>query len=220
MRRQQAWAYTLLLLFGCFCCQLTEAQQSQTDTTYRFIVPAVADQGTFTGKVVAETDQGQVPLSAGDQLTLNGEVVGVEGDGTVTFPPLPHVGDNVINATVVGKSKGKETPHFEPCSVNVIAVPEGLAPRIYHASEITTDSIPLRVQGQALDKITAAALVNDQTRIPLSKSVGSSLERIYFSTAGNPMPKGKYTFVAADQSGKQLKAPNTTSNPHMMVSGR
>ena len=69
---------TLILLLQ------SQIMQAQEKHNYKFISPKLVAQGeTFTGTVIEETPEGDVPLSKGDQLVFQGDVIDVDEEGKI-----------------------------------------------------------------------------------------------------------------------------------------
>ncbi len=195
---------------------------AQQSPTYRMIGPDLAAQneGEITAIVVEDTDKGEVPLSEGDEVVFQGEVVPVRPGGKIKLAGfLRKVGNQflVLQVTrIVAGRPAESAVVFQ--HIEVLPVAQGVPTAVAHASEICTPGQPLRVTGQGLDKLQKAMLSGqDGTQHQLGEFVGSSLQRIY--VAPKDLPKGTYHFVAEDADGKPYQAPDVTTNPTLTITG-
>ncbi len=200
---------------------------SQQTPNYKIIGPDLAAQGDgeISAIVVEDSDKGEVPLSPGDEVVCQGAVVPVQPGGKIRIPNFAkEVGNRFLVLQVTRLAAGgpaKRTASTVSQHIEVVPVGQagqGVPTAVAHASEITTPGQPLRVTGQALDKLQKPVLVGqDGTQQQLGESVGSSLQRVYLGPAN--LPKGNYQFAAQDANGKLCQAPNTSINPTVTITG-
>jgi hypothetical protein len=206
------------------------ATPTEQNTKYKVIGPELIEQGDeFTAQVVEETDQGDVPLREGDQVSFQGQVLDVQHNGKVRVPGVfKELGNVFVLAEVLRATQGRGgKPERAPMAAqHVEVVPpissgELVPTKIAHTPEIVTPERPLRVEGQGLKSLERASLVGEDGRqIEFSDSVGSSLQRIYFLDRATTIPKGTYRFVAWDASGNRFEAPTLSHNPRMQIQGQ
>ncbi len=184
---------------------------------------AAQNEGEITVMVVEETDKGEVPLSEGNEVVFQGEVVPVRPGGKIKPAGfLKETGNQFLVLQVTRIVAGRRATSAV-LSQHIEVLPVGQAGQmvptaVAHVSEICTPGQPLRVTGQGLDKLQKAMLVGPQgTAHELGESVGSSLQRVYAGPRN--LPKGTYHFVAQDAAGKSYEAPNQTTNPTLQITG-
>jgi hypothetical protein len=239
-------AFVAALVVGLLSRAAPAAEPEPRDlrpTSFQWIAPAIAWEGeTFSGMVVAETEQGSVPLAEGDQVVFNGQVVQtVKPDGSVEIPGkalapsrCAHCDAGVLPYQVTVRSiHGKPVDAARSTLVGEIRLiprPENRQdhrtpsplnePRVSRLSAIITGQTPVSVFGQGLDRLKDAALVGENGwALPLSLSVGSSLQRIYVPQRGARLPNGAIRFVAWDDAGRRLEAPQAAKNPRLQLEG-
>jgi hypothetical protein len=177
---------------------------------YKLITADLATQGeTFSGKVLAKTPQGDVPLHEGDLVEFNGRVTApVQPGGVVEIPATAFEGEPVGNVFLnmqVVSAFGRPTiapapmgrpPNIDPppiVSRHIEFLPrgsEGTERPTRIAKTSNSGDRPI-MYGQGLDRLQrVTAKGQDGTTRDLGNSVGSSLQRIYFPPAR--LPKGAH----------------------------
>ncbi|HEV8588767.1 MAG TPA: hypothetical protein VGQ72_07805, partial [Pyrinomonadaceae bacterium] len=192
---------------------------TQQTPTYRLIAPDLVAQGeAFTGVVVEETTNGVALLNEGDKVVFQGQVMPVEKGGIVKFPPfIKELGNTFLFPQIV-RAGGTTAQTAKPQHVEVVPINSGAPTRIARTSTVVSGGGIIRVTGQRLEALEAAALVDrDGKRLELGQPVGSSLQQIYF--APKELPKGAFRFQGRDASGNSYEAPNQTQNPTIKLSG-
>jgi len=208
-----------------FAWAVTDYVRAQEDTaTFEVVAPEIVPQGEdFTAMVVESTPKGDIPLGPGDEVAIQGMVVPVEPGGKVKVPAFAtELGNQFLVAEISRLTTGSVaiSPHTKVNQhVEVVpAAPSELPTKIARAPEMSLPGQPFRVEGQALDKLTSAALIgSDGTAHALTNSVGSSLQRVYIPPAD--LPHGKYTFSASDAAGNRLTSPSPSVSPTVTVRG-
>jgi hypothetical protein len=197
---------------------------------YRLAVPDLAEEGEhFTGMVVEETPNGDVSVTPSDQVVFNGQVIPPEPGGKYAFPPFEHKqGNYFIGVLVVPRTVTPEKAHTislpSPTQhMEILPAPSKgqlEKPQIAHASDVIAPGALLRVEGNNLERLQKAALVDDHSnQIPLGDSAGSSLQRIYLPPADKPIPPGAYHYVAWDNAGNRFDSPNISQRPRLQLAG-
>jgi len=226
-----------------------ELRPAPQSGSFRLIAPALAWQGeTFSGLVVADTDEGPRPLEEGDQVVFNGQVLEtVRPGGIVELPPEAVVGNrppsgpsidncphcasgNIVYSGFVVRAFGKPVRADGTQlrgQVQLIAMPSetgasaiAVPPRIARLSAVITGDQPFSIFGHGLDRLREAALLaEDGSPISLGPSVGSALQRIYPPASSARLPKGTLRFVAWDEEGQRLEAPGQAKHPRLTLEG-
>ncbi len=208
---------TLMLLLQ------SQIMQAQEKHNYKFISPKLVAQGeTFTGTVIEETPEGDVPLSKGDQLVFQGEVIDVEEDGKIEIHAcFKETGSQFIIPQILRAfetSFQEEPQEMEPLHIEVLPVKADLITQIKQTSEMISDRF--RVKGQGLLELSTAELVGDGKTIALDEPIASSsLELVYSIPDGIDIQPGEYTFEAKDIDGNSYKAPHPMIKPTLQLSG-
>lgn len=195
------------------------AEAQRPTTTYKLIAPDLVAQGeSFTGVVVEETERGNVPLSEGDRVVFQGQVVPVEEGGKIELPAfIKELGNTFVVSEIV-RASGAGSQPSKPHHVEVVPAKPNAPTRIAQAPPIISASAPIRVTGQGLGALQKAALVGAEgEQLDLGKSFGSSLQQIYF--APRELPKGTFRLKAWDAQGNIYEAPNPCQNPTLRISG-
>src|ERR1700746_2111958 len=148
-----ALSATIVLL-----CALATAQQKPA---YQIVAPDIVPQGeVFTIRILQESDSGSVPLPAGRQITINGNLLSTEDGGKVVVPAWStDVGNQflVVDVSSVGEQRSPVPPLQH--HVEVVQLPQSqLPPRIWRLSETAFSNGNLRVDGQGLDTLRNATL--------------------------------------------------------------
>jgi hypothetical protein len=211
--------FVSIIIFVGFCACLSA--WAQGTGKYQLIVPRVVKQNeSFTGFVVEEKGGHKEPVSKGEQISFNGQVLDVEENGVIKFPSVTTLGDLAVNAALVTDSQSSSV-HLEATpTISVLSTADNVSCKIFHASDSISPGGPVAVQGQGLNTITQASLIGTGgEQVPLGPSAGSSLERFFLPVNSASIPKGTYTVNATDGGGNIIAAPNTTLNPHLKISG-
>lgn len=208
---------TLLLPSVAFGPQLPEEA-----ARYRLVLPQLVRQGeTFTGLVLEETEAGEKPVDERARISVAGKVVPVGPKGVVEFPAFVRESGNAFVVVQVLRAGAARAVPANTASqhVEIMRVVAGVPPKVASASTLLTEGGRVRVIGQGLSALKEAALVRpDGTTIPLTESVGSSLERLYLTSTA-PVPAGTYRFTAHDGGGKTYQAPNPTHSLRIHLEG-
>lgn len=202
----------------------SEQPSAQNQPTYTLVAPQLVVQGeTFTGQVLETSADGDKPLSAGERVSIQGQVVEVEGNGKVRVPAVAtQLGDFLLSATILreggASASSQVTQHIEV--VSPAPNPESVPVRIAQIPEVLWDNTPIRLEGQRLQDLNRAVLARgDGTQIELNDSVGSSLQRIYLPPPGTTISPGDYRLTALDAKGNQYEAPGQCHRPTLQLQG-
>lgn len=187
---------------------LCQSQQvwSQQNPSYKLIAPEIAAQGeVFTGIVVKETDQGDVPIAASDGVDaeLHGGVVTSAGSPRVTLTaPASLIGNFFYSLALTRAAPGgKVTITSLTHHVEIVSGPKDAPVQIARASEFAGRNRYLKVEGQGLEKLKRAALVDSSGKeFVLPEPAGSSLQKLYLAPAD--LPAGSYGYYYSAAIGK------------------
>lgn len=209
----------LLLATIVLLCALAPAQQKPV---YQVVAPDIVPRGEiFTIRILQNSDAGALPLPAGRQIVINGNLLST-GDGGIVHVPAwtTEVGNQFLVIDISSASQPYLPASPLQYHVEVVQLPQlptELPSRIWRLSETAFSDGNLRVDGQGLTNLRNATLQGAGGNYPLNDSVGSSLQQIY--RCPKDLPKGSYHFVAEDAKGQTVTAPSTTTNPTLKISG-
>lgn len=216
--RKSAAGCGVLLATIVLLCALVTAQQKPA---YQVVAPDIVPQGeAFTIRVLQNTDAGPVPLVAGQQIAINGNLLSTDDGGKVQVPAwTAEIGNQflVIDVSSVGEQQPAPPLQHHVEVVQLPQPPGQLPSRAWRLSETAFSDGNLRVDGQGLNTLRNARLQGAGGNYPLNDAVGSSLQQIYHCP--KDLPKGSYHFVAEDAKGQPVTAPTTTTNPTLTITG-